>query len=355
MVLGFILLQRTGDFSLFARIQNGVEFIDSTDADIHIHRDLRHIILDVGAHLVQALFDIPHIRNDDKMIVRKTGNQIIRELFLEACGKMDQEFIAPVKTICAIVKFHPDNIKEDNRRVATLAPDTVRKVFTADAAIFHIRKPRQRIKVTVRLFANAEEHGVFLVPLDKGRPKNQVAARTGVRQNFFALFKDIVNGKRMGNIRLEEEFFKIDARLELFRRNPDFFNRRADHVNFMRLRIDNDKRIHQVRIQKFRKIVRTVRTFFVNGLDSLGHIIIIDDRIFGAILQVTMVSRGMECVVIVFSVKFLPIVNIVVSTMCFGKILGLGNNIHKVFTMDILVHIRIEIVNHLFTGKTGPL
>ena len=173
----------------------------------------------------------------------------------QASRKMNQELVSFVKSICAIVKLHPYNIKENKRRSSTFFEDVFNKIFATNTAIFYIRKARQRIEITVGLIADAQKDRIFSMPLDNRGTQNQIRTRSRIHDDDFTFFKNFVNGNMAGITRLKEVFFKRDSRFERTDWLPYLSDRSAFHINFMSLCINDDKRFYFVCFQKLKNIV----------------------------------------------------------------------------------------------------
>ena len=150
--IAFFLLDITGKLCLFARIQKVIIFVYFINADKKVHRNFRDGPLDTFANGIQPFFDIATIGNHGKVIIRKATYQVITELFFETRSKSNQEIISRMKSICTIVQPHSHNIKEDNDRGTTRSSNIFYIILTTGATVFHIRKTRQRIKITVCVF-----------------------------------------------------------------------------------------------------------------------------------------------------------------------------------------------------------
>ena len=70
------------------------------------------------------------------MIVRESTDQIVWEMFFEACCKIDQEFVSLIKSVGAIEQFHSDDVKEDDSRGSAHLDDIFFVMTAANASIF---------------------------------------------------------------------------------------------------------------------------------------------------------------------------------------------------------------------------
>ena len=76
-----------------------------------------------------------------------------------------------------------------------------------------------------------------------------------VPENGFALFKDFVNTDFTLFAIAKEILFKLDSRIKRLYRIPNAFYGRADHINFVRLCINDDERFNLIRIQKINEAI----------------------------------------------------------------------------------------------------
>ena len=138
------------------------------------------------------------------MIVRESTDQIVWEMFFEACCKIDQEFVSLIKSVGAIEQFHSDDVKEDDSRGSAHLDDIFFVMTAANASIFLVRKPGQRVKVTVSVFTDSQEYGFLAVPGNLGYAHNQVFPGAGAPDNEFTLFKNFVK-RNLGEFLFAEE------------------------------------------------------------------------------------------------------------------------------------------------------
>ena len=187
-LVALLLLEAAGEFRLFARFQEFIEFLYPADSDIEVHRYLRHNPLDALADFGQLFLDAVDVRDYREVVVRETADQVIPELFPEAIRKVHQEFVAPAEPVRAIVEFHPHDIDKRKDRGASRLPDIVDVVLAAQAGVFHIRKPRQGIEVAIGMLAHAQEYGALALPRNLGYVQYQVFPGTRAPDNRLAPF-----------------------------------------------------------------------------------------------------------------------------------------------------------------------
>ena len=80
---------------------------------------------------------------------------------------MKQELVPLTIAVGIIIKFHPDDIKVDNRWYTASISNIVRIVFTAHATVLHVRESCQKVEITVRPFTYAMENSIHTMPFDQ--------------------------------------------------------------------------------------------------------------------------------------------------------------------------------------------
>ena len=63
------------------------------------------------------------------------------------------------------------------------------------------------------------------------------------------------------------------------------------------------------------------------------------------------IAHGMQCAVFIFFTQLDTVINVVNPRIGFCKFFSLIDNINDIITMDIAIHIRIEVIDHFFAGK----
>ena len=76
-----------------------------------------------------------------------------------------------------------------------------------------------------------------------------------VSENGLAFFKNIINTNLTLFAISKEILFEFDSRIKGPYRIPNTFRRGADHINFVRLCINDNEGLYFIRIQKFNKAV----------------------------------------------------------------------------------------------------
>ena len=123
----------------------------------------------------------------------------------------------------------------------------------------------------------------------------------------------------------------------------------------MSLGIDNDKRFYLVCIQKLNNAVVKFKTFSATGFKGGGHIVINNYSALCTVIKAAMIPQSMHHAVFILAVQFFAINNFVTGVFGFSKFFRLGGDKNDILAMDILVHVRIEVMNQILTRKTRCL
>ena len=272
------------------------------------------------------------------MVVGETANQVVGELLLDTGSEINQELVTLVKSVCTIVEFHPHDVEEYENRRSPRVPDVLHVVFAA-----------------VGMFTYSQEHGISPAPGNLRHTHNQVFAGTRIADDRLSPFDSIVNRHPIAFFGRKEIFFDLDSRIKRPHRFPHLFHRGAYHVDFMRIRVEDHKRVHLVRIQELNDALFEIASRASVGLQCSGHVIINDNGAFRTIFEIAVVPYGMNRTVIIVAIKLLTVNDIVTSVLDFRKILGLGRHVNDIFLVDVPVHVFIEKAHQILAGLSRGL
>ena len=123
----------------------------------------------------------------------------------------------------------------------------------------------------------------------------------------------------------------------------------------MRIRVEDDKRVHLVRIQELHDAAFEILEGFPVRVERVGNIVVDDHGALRAVLEMAMVAHRMDGTVCILAAQLLAVDDLVAATFEFRELGSPGRNVDGIFRVNVPVHVRVEKADDVFSRGTGNM